>query len=303
MSKIRCTHFYDWELVNQGLYEPVLNEFVENGYRTLTFGTFFTKYVYGDTNNAHSFAKLLEKTGVTMPDAHGIWGGLWDLCAADTFMRKHLAAQHSICMEILADFGVKTYTVHIGAAECMENGGRFTPEMLDRARATLEAILPAAEKSGMVVCVENSFEPANTPAAVLSCIEPFVGSPAIGVCLDVGHANVMDAGIARKDSDVDSDWCNIHMWNRRMRDGYVPIREAIRMLAPHIVTCHVHDNNGISDQHRCPGLGVCDFDAVFEELAKCPRLQSIQDETVFSWCGVSIGHACRVFDGLMAKLG
>ena len=82
-----------------------------------------------------------------------------------------------------------------------------------------------------------------------------------------------------------------------------PIREAIRQLAPHIVTCHVHDNNGLSDQHLCPGLGTCDFDAVFEELAKCPRLQSVQNETSFHAGGTTIGHACRVFDGLMAKLG
>ena len=302
MSTIRCTHFYDWQTVGPNLYESVLNAFVENGCRTLTFGTFLTKHVYADPNSAASFAKLLGKTGVTMPDAHGLWGGLWDLCAADTFMRKHLAAQHGLCMEILADFGVKTYTVHIGAAECMENGGRFTPEMLARARATLEAILPTAERLGMVVCVENAFEPANTPAAVLSCIEPFVGSPAIGVCLDVGHANVMDADIRREDGAIDGNWNNIHMWNRRIRDGYVPMREAIRLLAPHIVTCHVHDNDGLNDQHLCPGDGICDYDVVFEELAKCPRLQSVQDETEFGTRGVSIGRACRVFDGLMAKL-
>ena len=96
---------------------------------------------------------------------------------------------------------------------------------------------------------------------------------------------------------------NDHAWGGRIREGFIPIREAIRQLAPHIVTCHVHDNNGLSDQHLCPGLGTCDFDAVFEELAKCPRLQSVQNETSFHAGGTTIGHACRVFDGLMAKLG
>ena len=303
MQQVRCTHFYDWSSINEHLFEAALNEFAENGVRTLTFATFFTNYVYGNPNKAVWLRQLLDKTGVTMPDAHGLWSGLWDLCAADTFMRTHLAAGHSLCLEILADFGVRTYTVHIGAAECSTNGGRFTQEMLDRARVTLDAILPTAERLGMVVCVENAFEPANTPAAVLATIEPFKGSPAVGVCLDVGHAHVMDADIPRTDKELADNWIDQHAWGGRIREGFVPMRDAIRMLAPHIVTCHVHDNNGLSDQHLCPGLGNCDFDVVFEELARCPRLESVQDETCFHAGGTAIAHACKVFRDLMGKLG
>lgn len=302
MSNIRCTHFYDWPSVNEHSFESVLNEFKENGVDTLTFATYFTNYVYGDPNKAVRLRKLLDKTGVSMPDAHGLWGGLWDLCAADTFMRKYLAEGHKLCMSILADFGVKTYTVHIGAAECVENGGRYTPEMHARALATLEAILPTAEKLGMVVCVENAFEPANTPAIVESCILPFGDSPAIGCCLDVGHVNVMNAEIPRPDEKMAESWLNVHMWGNRMRENMLPVGEAIRKLAPYIVTTHVHDNDGWNDQHLCPGLGVCDFDLVFAELAKCPRLQSVQNESCFHAGGTSIAQACRVFKKLMKKL-
>ena len=219
MPQVRCTHFYDWPSLNEHSFESALNEFVANGVNTLTFATYFTNYVYGNPNKAVSLQNLLDKTGVTMPDAHGLWGGLWDLCAKETFMRPHLAAGHRLCMEILADFGVKTYTVHIGAAECLTNGGLFTPEMLARARATLEAILPTAEKTGMVVCVENAFEPANTPAAVLACIEPFLSSPAIGVCLDVGHAHVMNADLPRTDKELADNWIAEHVWGGRIRAG------------------------------------------------------------------------------------
>ena len=303
MSRIRCTHFYDWSSVNEHSFEAVVNEFAENGAKELTFATLFANNVYGDPNKAASLKHILEKTGVTMPDAHAPWGGLWDLCAPETFMRKYLVASHCLCLKILADFGVKTYTVHIGPGDCRTNGGVFSPEMLGRVSEVLEGILPTAERLGIVICVENAFEPANTPAAVLGCVEPFVASPAIGVCLDVGHAHVMNADIARTDKELAENWINDHAWGGRIREGLIPIREAIRLLAPHIVTCHVHDNNGLSDQHLCPGLGTCDFDAVFEELAKCPRLESVQNETCFHAGGTTIGHACRVFDGLMAKLG
>lgn len=303
MGKIRCTHFYDWSSVPERSYECVLNEFKDNGVDTLTFSSGFAEAVMANPNKATNLKRLLDKTGIALTDAHGLWSGLWDLCAADTFMRKHLAAGHNLCMEILADFGVKTYTVHVGAAECISNGGRYTPEMHARALETLEAILPTAEKLGMVVCVENAFEPANTPAVVESCILPFKDSPAIGCCLDVGHVNVMSADIPRPDDRMADSWLNLHMWGGRMRENMLPVADAIRKLAPYIVTTHVHDNDGWNDQHLCPGLGVCDFDLVFSELARCPRLQSVQNETSFGAGGTSISHACQVFKDLMKKLG
>ncbi len=304
MSRIRCTHFYDWSSVNEHLFEAVLNEFAENGAKELTFATLFSNNVYGDPNKAASLKRILEKTGVSMPDAHAPWGGLWDLCAPESFMRRHVVASHNLCLEILAEFGVKTYTVHIGSGDCRTNGGVFSPEMLARVSGVLEGILPTAEKLGVVVCVENGMEPSCTPDAVARCIEPFKDSPAIGCCLDVGHAHVMDPEVPRKGRDLPfNDNFDAVNWGGKLREGLVPFAEAVRRLAPYIVTTHVHDNDGIYDQHLCPGLGNCDFDAVFSELAKCPRLQSVQNETSFQASGTTIGHACRLFNGFMAKLG
>lgn len=301
-KNVRCTHFYDWSAVSDKARECVFNEFAENGVTTLTFGSSFAEKIMSSPNFAISLKKQMDKVGITTPDAHGLWSGLWDLDAEDTMLRKHLANGHKLCMEILADFGVKTYTVHIGAAECFTNGGLYTEAMHARALATLEAILPTAEKLGMVICVENAFEPANTPDNVLRCIEPFRDSPAIGCCLDVGHANIMNSDIPRTDKQFADSWLNREMWGGRMREGMHPMREAIRMLAPYLVTAHVHDNDGWSDQHRCPGMGVCNFDEVFAEFAKCPRFESVQNETSFGGCGVSIRHACEVFRDLMTKL-
>ncbi len=304
MKKIRCTHFFDWASIPERFHECVLREFAENGVTTLTLTSGLAETVIANPTKAVALQKLLEKVGITMPDAHGLWSGYWDLGSRDSFMRAHLAAGHRLCLEILADFGVKTYTVHIGRGDCTINGGYFSPEMRQRVHAVLEAILPTAEKCGIIVCVENQFSPPSTPAVVASCIEPFKDSPAIGCCLDVGHAHIMDPEVPRPEGAVfvnptyDRD-----VWGGHRQDGMIPMRDAIRLLAPYIVTTHVHDNNGLSDQHLCPGMGNCDFDLVFSELAQCPRLQSVQDEMSFPASGVSIGHACRLFDGLMEKLG
>ena len=303
MKNIRLTHFYAFSTVPERLHESLLREYADNGVSTLSMPNPLLETFLVKPDKAVAFRGLLEKTGVSMPDIHAPWGGLWDLCARETFMRAHLAAGHRLCLEILADFGAKTYTVHVGRGECATNGGVFSPEMRRRVVEALEAILPTAEKLGIVVCVENSFNPAGTPAVLASCLEPFKGSPALGVCLDVGHAHIMDPEVPRPDgAPICGSTYSADVWGGHMADGMIPFRDAMRILAPHIVTAHVHDNDGLSDQHLCPGQGNSDFDAIFAELAKCPRLQSVQDETILGGSGVSVAHVCRVFDKLMEPL-
>ena len=296
----RLTHFYDWEKIHADMTDCVLDEFALNGAATLTLSTSLMQNSYANPNFAAGLLKAAKKAGVTFTDAHGLWGGLWDLCADDPVMRKHLAAGHRQAIAIAAEFGVRTYTVHIGAAECRTNGGRMTDKMLSDTLRTLEAILPVAEEYGVVIAVENSFEPANTPEVVEQCITPFKGSPAIGCCFDVGHAHFMDSAIERPSARVAQEWGNINMWGGKI--CRTPFKEAIGRLAQYIVTCHVHDNDGWSDQHLLPGLGNCDFDEVFAEISKCPHLQSVQNETTFKGSGCSIRRACEVFSDLMLKL-
>ena len=55
-------------------------------------------------------------------------------------------------------------------------------------------------------------------------------------------------------------------------------RRALELL-PYIVTCHLHDNNGLEDQHLPPGQGTIDWAELASALKKAPRLKSIQSET------------------------
>ena len=301
-SMIRCTHFF-LASAPERLYECLLREYADLGATALSMPNALLEAFLAKPEKGVAFRGLLEKTGVTMPDIHAPWGGLWDLGAVDTFMRPHAIAGHRLCLEIAADFGAKTYTVHIGRGDCAVNGGRFSPEMRARVLGALEGILPTAERLGIVVCVENQFSPPSTPAVVASCIEHFGGSPAIGCCIDTGHAHLMDPEVPRPEgAPIVGPTFNKDCWGGHIQDGLLPLRDAFRILAPHIVTAHVHDNNGLGDQHLCPGQGNCDFGLVFSELAKCPRLQSVQDETSHQNSGVSIARVCRVFDELMSPL-
>ena len=301
-ANVRCTHFFGYSFAPEQYYESLLGEYAANGATQLSMTDATLKSFVADPNKAVAFHALLEKTGVSMPDVHGLWGGLWDPCAPDSFMRPHLVAGQRLGIEIAAEFGAKTYTIHVGNPPMQPDGAVLPPDHLDRLSAILDGILPTAEKCGMVVCVENSFKPGAMPAFLGKLFDRYKGVEALGCCLDVGHAHILDPEAPRPEGvPICSPTFDNDVWSGHLREYMLPFRDVIALLGPHIVTAHVHDNNGLGDQHLCPGQGNCDFEAVFEEFAKCPRLQSIQDEVGFRGSGVSVAHVCRVFERLMGR--
>ncbi len=63
-----------------------------------------------------------------------------------------------------------------------------------------------------------------------------------GVCVDTGHTNLAEKFNNPQVSDV------------------------IRKLGPYIKALHLHDNNGLKDQHKIPGTGDIDWKDVFNAL-------------------------------------
>ena len=142
---------------------------------------------------------------------------------------------------------------------------------LDAARRSLEELLPVAEQLGVVICLENIFQPCNTVDDVLTLIGEFP-SPWLGACFDVGHAHLMEHGMHVPDCIVPSHWegvCEVP-WEHDVLD---------RML-PHIVNCHLHDNNADLDTHTIPGLGSIKWPEVIAKLRTAPRLKNMQSEVI-----------------------
>jgi len=73
----------------------------------------------------------------------------------------------------------------------------------------------------------------------VSMIENDLDGADVGICMDVGHAFMMgDLG------------------------------DAIETAAEYVVTTHLHDNNGKSDDHLTPGQGKIDWPAALVSLKK-----------------------------------
>ena len=128
-------------------------------------------------------------------------------------------------------------------------------------------LIPEAKNYGVTICLENMFSRHNGKTFCGCCGDPIdacryvdelnrvAGTECFGFCLDTGHAIL----------------------------GGQEILRTMRILGKRIRAFHVHDNNGINDQHIAPYLGVLDWNRFIQGLADIRFDQTMCFETFKSW--------------------
>ena len=112
------------------------------------------------------------------------------------------------------------------------------------------ALISTAKKYGVTICLENMFasyrgkcleaccSDIDTACRYIDTLNDMAGQKCFGFCLDTGHLLLLG-----KD-----------------------IKTAMAKLGDRIEAFHVHDNNGISDQHLAPYMGIQDWNRFVEGL-------------------------------------
>ncbi len=133
---------------------------------------------------------------------------------------------------------IRNMVVHLG-----ERDDTWSQRTIELALTALEHLGAFASPLGVRLLVENLLSEATTPEHLVLILE--MGHlNNVGVCLDLGHANIT-TGTA----------------------------EAIATLGGRIATVHVHDNHGLKDEHLWPGDGTIDWPGTvkaLKELASPP---------------------------------
>ena len=247
-----------------------LPEFAANGVKNIVLSDLLISAVMQKYTFAGVIQKYLDETETRFVDSHAPFGPEIDLNCPIAEARRKLILRHKLALNIAADFGVDTMTIHIG------NDKRFPEvpleEQIDWVRAGLDELLPEAEKCGVTICIENIWGRINTPERLLQ-IKSHFDTPYLGFCYDAGHANLMTNGKAYPDGAAAEDWGifgETPDWND-------PILE--KML-PHVVNCHLHDNNGDRDRHMLCGKGNVDWKKISALLKTAPRLKNMQCESL-----------------------
>jgi len=135
--------------------------------------------------------------------------------AMDEIKRALEAAEH---------IPLRNLVVHLGARD-----DTWSPRTIEFALTALEHLGAFAGPLGVRLLVENLLSEATTPEHLVSILDMgHLGN--VGVCLDLGHANIT-----------------------------VGTADAIATLGKRIASVHVHDNHGTKDEHLWPGSGTIDW--------------------------------------------
>ena len=128
-------------------------------------------------------------------------------------------------------------------------------------------LIPQAKEYGVTICIENMFSTHKGKRFCGCCGDPIeasqlvdelnrlAGTTIFGFCLDTGHALL----------------------------GGQEVLRTMRVLGKRLLAFHVHDNNGITDQHIAPYLGVLDWDRFIQGLADIRFDRTMCFETFKSW--------------------
>ena len=95
------------------------------------------------------------------------------------------------------------------------------------------------QRYGVRLAIEVIPNELSTPSALVELIESDIDATGLGICMDVGHARMMG-----------------------------DVVDAIETCSGHLITTHLHDNRGRSDDHLVPGKGVIDWDAAMLAFQK-----------------------------------
>lgn len=271
MKNIPISFYLDYSHYEEPVRRSLLHEFAVNGGKYIVLNERMVSTVLHDPEMMTIFQNELADEGLQFMDSHAPFGMNIDLNMPRTEELTALALRHKLHLHIAAMCNVKTMTVHVG------NDARYSEvpldKQIDNISRMLDILLPEAEACGVIICIENIWYRNNTPESLLKIKSGF-DSDFLGFCYDSGHANIMNNGRLHANSRAHDGWRAVGEETPKWDD------QILEKMLPHIVNCHLHDNDGAADQHDLPGNGCIDWQKTVDLLNQAPRLQVIQSEVI-----------------------
>ena len=114
----RLSFNYPWTNVidDPSAFRAAVREFLDNGVRRFVIGSGFIKQLIQSPEKAEFLHKVCREMNVEFCSVHGMDGNDYDLNIPVPERRPAMFQEHIRAMETAAEFGCRTYTVHVGAA-------------------------------------------------------------------------------------------------------------------------------------------------------------------------------------------
>jgi sugar phosphate isomerase/epimerase len=162
------------------------------------------------------------------------------LIAADKGRRIEAMDEIKRALEVAEQIPVASCVLRLG-----EKHERWSDRALENSLTVLEHLQAFAGPLGVKLLLENLENEITSPEHLLAILQ--IGHfDRVGVCLDIGHANLSEIGV----------------------------EATFQLLKKRVMEVHLHDNHGVDgknegskDEHLFPGDGVVDWEKVYPLLA------------------------------------
>jgi sugar phosphate isomerase/epimerase len=235
------THLY----LGERLDRDHLVEIAAHGFEAVELFAVRDHFDYHDRRTALALAEWLDDTRLTLHSLHapiaagfakGQWREGYTLAAGDEPRRKRAVEEATAALNLATLVPYRVLVLHCGVpmphAQAADN---HVPAMI----RSLEELSPVAAGVGVRLAVEVIPNAMSTASSLVDLLESDIDATALGICMDVGHARLMG-----------------------------DVVDAIETCSGHLITTHLHDNRGRTDDHLVPGQGVVDWDATLLAFQK-----------------------------------
>jgi sugar phosphate isomerase/epimerase len=235
------THLY----VGDRLDRDHLVEIAAHGFDAVEVFALRSHFDYRDRRAAIALAEWLDDTRLRMHSMHapiagkyvnGKWENGFSLASADEAKRRAAVEEAMATLDVAAAIPYNVLVQHCGVPVPYAQAGDNSRGALVR---SLEELSPVAQRYGVRLAIEVIPNELSTASALVELIESEIDAAALGICMDVGHARMMG-----------------------------DVVEAIETCSGHLITTHLHDNRGRTDDHLVPGKGVIDWEGAMLAFQK-----------------------------------
>jgi len=209
----------------------------------------FATRTHFDYHNDAAIAELrqwLEETGLALHGIHapigesfarGRWGPPLTLASADASTRAKALEEAGLALRIAERLRFGVLVAHIGLPRTQHP--TVADNSRDAARRSIEELARLAEPLGVRIAIEVIPNELSRAGSLVHFVENVVDDTGVGICLDFGHAH-MDGDLV----------------------------DAIETVSEHLMTTHLHDNRGRTDDHLVPFDGTIDWPGALTAIQK-----------------------------------
>jgi sugar phosphate isomerase/epimerase len=236
------THLYH----NYRLTREHLLEIGAHGFDTVELFATRTHFDYHSPAAVADLQQWLAEAGLELHSVHapigesfagGRWGPPLTLASTDSATREKAMAETERALQIARRIPFSVLVAHLGLPRSQRPSADDNSR--ESSRRSIEELHRLAEPLGVRVALEVIPNELSRPASLVHFIEEVLDTSAVGICLDFGHAH-MDGDLA----------------------------DAIETVSEHLMTTHVHDNRGRTDDHLVPFDGSIDWPAALTSVQK-----------------------------------